>query len=158
RDFRNLIDSTTKDSPIPKEKQLDPKNTVDANVPPVSPPQSLPKVEKNNNGDNQNGTSKNDTNTPPPVTETAPPPPVTEIAPPPPVPETAPPPPVPETAPPPPVPANAPPPVPKKAEEDVKGKSEGIKLAHSTTNDSCVGLNFCTDDGVLVACISNMGI
>ncbi|CAJ2670992.1 unnamed protein product [Trifolium pratense] len=156
RDFRNLIDSTTKDSPIPKEKQLDPKNTVDANVPPVSPPQSLPKVEKNNNGDNQNGTSKNDTNTPPPVTETAPPPPVTEIAPPPPVPETAPPPPVPETAPPPPVPANAPPPVPKKAEEDVKGKSEGIKLAHSTTNDSCVGLNFCTDDGVLVACISNM--
>ncbi|GAU30008.1 hypothetical protein TSUD_160920 [Trifolium subterraneum] len=160
RDFRKLIDSTTKDSPIPKEKKLDPNNTVDANNPPVSPPQSLPTVEKNNNGGNQNETNKNTTDTPPPVPVTAPPPPVTATTPPPPVPSTAPPPPdpVPATAPPPPVPVNAPPPVPKKVEEDVKGKNEGIKLAHSTTNDSCVGLNFCTDDGDLVACISKMGI
>ncbi|WJX82324.1 hypothetical protein P8452_65100 [Trifolium repens] len=147
RDFRKLIDSTTKDSPISKEKKSDPKNTVDANIPPVSPPQSLPTVEKNsNNGGNQSGTNKNTTNTPPPVPATAPPPPV---------PATSPPPPVTATAPPPPVPANAPPPVPKKA-EDVKGKSEGIKLAHSTTNDSCVGLNSCNDDRDLVACISQM--
>jgi hypothetical protein len=106
-------------------------------------------VEKNsNNGGNQSGTNKNTTNTPPPVPATAPPPPV---------PATSPPPPVTATAPPPPVPANASPPVPKKA-EDVKGKSEGIKLAHSTTNDSCVGLNSCNDDRDLVACISQMGI
>ncbi|WJX76867.1 hypothetical protein P8452_60240 [Trifolium repens] len=149
RDFRKLIDSTTttttKDSP--KEKKSDPNNTVD-NIPPVSPPQSLPTVEKNNNnGGNQNGTNKNTANTPPPVPATEPPPPV---------PATAPPPPVTVTAPPPPVPANAPPPVPKKVEEDVKGKSEGIKLAHSTTIDSCVGLNSCNDDRDLVACISKM--
>jgi hypothetical protein len=107
-------------------------------------------VEKNNNnGGNQNGTNKNTANAPPPVPATAPPPPV---------PATAPPPPVTVTAPPPPVPANAPPPVPKKVEEDVKGKSEGIKLAHSTTIDSCVGLNSCNDDRDLVACISKMGI
>ena len=109
-------------------------------------------MEKNNGG-NPNKTN-NTTNTPPP------PPPVLATAPPPPVPATAPPPPVPATAPPPPVPATAPPTVPKKADEkgheEEKGKNEGIKLLHATTNDTCEGRNTCTDAGDMIACISIM--
>lgn len=159
KDLRKLIDST-KDSPVPEEKKLDPNKNVgvekkndiknDVNIPPVSTPQPLPKVEINN-AENQKETNDKTTNTPPPVSATAPPPPV---------PATAPPPPVPATAPPPPVPATAPPPLPKKKEGkgqvEEKGKNEGIKLAHSTTNDTCAGLKTCRDDGDMVACISNM--
>lgn len=145
KDLRKLIDST-KDSPVPEEKKLDPNKTVggekknDVNIPPVPTPQPLPKVE-NNNGEKKEANGKT-TNTPPPVSATVPPPPV------------------PATAPPPPVPATAPPPLPKKNEEkgkvEEKGKNEGIKLAHSTTNDTCGGLNTCSGDGDMVACISKM--
>ena len=118
-----------------------------------------------NNGENQKEANNKITNTPPPVSVSAtappPPPPVPATAPPPPIPATAPPPPVPATSPPPPVPATAPPPLPKKDEGkgqvEEKGKNEGIKLAHSTTNDTCEGLNKCSDDGDMVACISKMG-
>ncbi|RHN46689.1 hypothetical protein MtrunA17_Chr7g0244921 [Medicago truncatula] len=146
KDLRKLIDST-KDSLIPEEKKLDPNKTAgeekknDVNIPPVPTPQPLPKVE-NNNGENQKETNNKITNTPPPVPATAPPPPVLV------------------TAPPPPVPATAPPPLPKKDEGkgqvEEKGKNEGIKLAHSTTNDTCEGLHTCRDDGDMVACISKM--
>lgn len=146
KDLRKLIDST-KDSLIPEEKKLDPNKTAgeekknDVNIPPVPTPQPLPKVE-NNKGENQKETNNKITNTPPPVPATAPPPPVLV------------------TAPPPPVPATAPPPLPKKDEGkgqvEEKGKNEGIKLAHFTTNDTCEGLHTCRDDGDMVACISKM--
>lgn len=146
KDLRKLIDST-KDSLIPEKKKLDPNKTAgeekknDVNIPPVPTPQPLPKVE-NNNGENQKETNNKITNTPPPVPATAPPPPVLV------------------TEPPPPVPATAPPPLPKKDEGkgqvEEKGKNEGIKLAHSTTNDTCEGLHTCRDDGDMVACISKM--
>ncbi|KAL5058334.1 hypothetical protein RYX36_029938 [Vicia faba] len=173
---RKLIDSIPiKDSPdlnntVGEEK----KKEIDANVSSVPPPQSLPKVENVNNRDVDQKENNSTSITPPPVpVNTTTPPvsvPVTATTPPPPVPvpvtATTPPPPVPVpvTAPPPHVPATAPPPVPKKAEDGVDGgkdqeekkvKEEEVKFSHSTTNDTCEGLNTCTDDGVMAACISN---
>ncbi|CAI8612939.1 unnamed protein product [Vicia faba] len=175
---RKLIDSIPiKDSPdlnnkVGEEK----KKEIDANVSSVPPPQSLPKVENVNNRDvNQKENSSTSITPPPvpvntitppvsvPVTATTPPPPPVPV----PVTVTTPPPPpvpVPVTAPPPHVPATAPPPVPKKTEDGVDGgkdqeekkvKEEEVKFSHSTTNDTCEGLNTCTDDGVMAACISN---
>lgn len=132
---------------MPKEKNSDPKkdekpistnnNNNDTKIAPVPTPQTLPKVE-NKNGQNQKE-NNNSANVPPPVHVTAPPP----------VHVTA-------TAPPPPVPSTAPPPVPKKTEE--KGKNEGIKFSHLATNDTCKGLNTCTDEGDMFACIFKTGI
>lgn len=44
-----------------------------------------------------------------------------------------------------------------KVQEKEKGKSGGIGLSQSSTNDTCEGLNFCTDEGDMTACISITG-
>ena len=59
-------------------------------------------------------------------------------------------------------PPNVPPPPPPPPTKDGAGgdkdqkqgklKNEG-KLSHSTTNETCEGVNTCTDDGNMLACI-----
>ncbi|TKY65670.1 hypothetical protein E2542_SST08530 [Spatholobus suberectus] len=41
-----------------------------------------------------------------------------------------------------------------KVHEEGKGKF-GVKFSHSSTTETCEGRNLCTDDGEMVACISN---
>ncbi|CAL5192477.1 unnamed protein product [Lathyrus oleraceus] len=135
RSFRKLIDSNPiKDSPDPnntvgeeKKKEETPSSTNDNKI--DANVSSVPPPQSSHKVENNSDVNQKENNTAPPV----------------------------------PVPATALPPVPKKTEDGVnegkdqeekKGKDEEIKFSHSTTNDTCDGLNTCTDDGAMAACIS----
>ncbi|KAJ1384220.1 hypothetical protein SESBI_42723 [Sesbania bispinosa] len=147
KSLRNLIalnqkdnETKTKDPPPPTETKSDPNPVGEGKKSKENPPSTnnnatspVPQPQPSTKVDNGNGNKKVTKNTPPPAS--APPP-----------------------------PASAPPPVPKKADEggkvqeEQKGENEGINFSHSPTSDNCDGLNTCTDEGDMLACISKIGI